>query len=104
MTNEEAIQLLKTIYPEDTEWDRQAFDLAIASLEREEWVRRAIYLLGAAYRLLDKQNQSPYVLNILNTIVFYDGVECDGSCLMDDIEEVFYRAGIELDAQPEEGW
>lgn len=42
-------------------------------------------LLKAAYDLLKKQKGSPYVLDLLGESVFYDGTDCDGSCLMDDI-------------------
>lgn len=47
---------------------------------------RLIYLLKVANNLLNKQNKSPYVLNMLAETVFYDGCECDGGCLLDDIE------------------
>lgn len=46
---------------------------------------RAITLLMAARELLEKQKESPYVLNLLCETVFYDGVDCDGYCLSDDI-------------------
>ena len=48
-------------------------------------LERAIILLKATKELLEKQNSSCYVLNMLEQTVFYDGVECDGSCLIDDI-------------------
>lgn len=47
---------------------------------------RKITLLRAAWQLLNKQKEAHYVLEILNETVFYDDAECDGSCLMDDIE------------------
>lgn len=43
-------------------------------------------LLRAAYDLLKKQDNSSYVLNLLEETVFYDDAECDGHCLMDDIK------------------
>ena len=46
---------------------------------------RAIELLEATKNLLEKQENSDYVLNMLEEIVFYDGTECDGSCLLEDI-------------------
>lgn len=46
---------------------------------------RAVILLRACADLLDKQNKSPYVLDILSTLVEYDGDKCDGSCLLEDI-------------------
>jgi hypothetical protein len=42
-------------------------------------------LLKAAFDLLKKQNDSTYVLNLLAETVFYDGTDCDGYCLMNDI-------------------
>lgn len=47
---------------------------------------RAIELLKACRDLLNKQNNTMYVLNMLSETVVYDGVECDGSCLLEDIE------------------
>lgn len=52
-------------------------------MKRED---RKITLLRAAWQLLNKQKEAHYVLDILNETVFYDEAECDGSCLMDDIE------------------
>lgn len=49
-------------------------------------LERAEVLLKACYDLLQKQEESNYVLNLLETTVDYDGVECDRSCLKDDIE------------------
>ena len=48
---------------------------------------RAITLLKAAYHLLNKQKESFYVLDLLCETVFYDGEDCDGYCLIDDIED-----------------
>lgn len=47
---------------------------------------RKVILLKAAYDLLNKQRQSRYVLDLLSETVFYDEADCDGHCLMDDIE------------------
>lgn len=47
---------------------------------------RATTLLRACLELLRKQEQSGIVLNLLNETVYYDDEDCDGSCLMDDIE------------------
>lgn len=49
-------------------------------------IERAKVLLKACYDLLQKQNRSYYVLNLLETTVDYDTVECDGYCLMEDIK------------------
>lgn len=42
-------------------------------------------LLKAAYDLLKKQYEARVVLDLLTETAFYDGTECDGFCLMDDI-------------------
>ncbi len=46
---------------------------------------RKITLLKACRELLKKQERSKYVLNLLTETVFYDEVDCDGYCLLDDI-------------------
>lgn len=48
---------------------------------------RKVILLRAAYDLLKKCERSYYVLHAPNVTVTYDGAECDGSCLMSDIED-----------------
>ena len=47
---------------------------------------RLIVLLKACKELLEKQNNSYYVLNLLEQKVNYDDTECDGYCLLEDIE------------------
>lgn len=51
---------------------------------------RKITLLKACRDLLKKQEKSSCVLDLLSETVFYDEAECDGNCLLEDIE-------IELD-------
>ena len=46
---------------------------------------RATELLEACVQLLNKQLDSPYVLNLLNELIYYDDCECDGDCLLEDI-------------------
>ena len=46
---------------------------------------RSKVLLMAAYELLQKQEHSRLVLNLLEETVIYDEAECDGRCLLDDI-------------------
>ena len=65
-----------------------------------EWLRdlkRADTLLKATYELLNKQHESYYVLNLLADTVYYDEAECDGNCLMDDIDARMYERGIDYD-------
>jgi len=52
--------------------------------ENEDENRKDI-LLKAAYELLKKCSESFYVLNVLEQTIFYDGVDCDGVCLANDI-------------------
>ena len=52
-------------------------------------LNRAKTLLKAAGELLKKQEDSFYVLNLLRETIYYDGAECDGSCLLDDIRYWF---------------
>ena len=49
-------------------------------------LERAKVLLKACYDLLQKQEESHYVLNLLETTVYYDEADCDGYCLKNDIE------------------
>jgi len=42
-------------------------------------------LLRAAFDMLRKCEDSGYVISPMETTVFYDGADCDGSCLADDI-------------------
>lgn len=51
--------------------------------------KRAIELLMAARKLLNKQMESYYVINMLEETVHYDGEDCDGYCLMEDICVLF---------------
>ena len=57
---------------------------------------RKTELLIAAYKLLNKQNETLYVLNMLSTTVHYDGADCDGNCLMEDIETCLFEEGIDI--------
>ena len=52
-------------------------------------LERAKILLKATKDLLEKQENSFYVLNLLEQTVFYDEAECDGYCLKDDIDYWF---------------
>ena len=46
-------------------------------------------LLRACYAMLKKCRDAEYAISPMETTVFYDGAECDGYCLMDDIENEF---------------
>jgi hypothetical protein len=57
---------------------------------------RKAELLKATYKLLNKQNDSSYVLNMLSETVHYDEADCDGNCLMNDIKCCLEEEGIEV--------
>lgn len=46
---------------------------------------RKLTLLLAAHTLLMKQKNAGHVLDILSETVHYDGADCDGNCLLEDI-------------------
>lgn len=46
---------------------------------------RKEYLLRQILKLFKQQDESSYVLDINEMTVVYDGVECDGNCLKEDI-------------------
>lgn len=49
--------------------------------------QRAVELLGAVLEIFRKAQQArPYVESVFGLTAFYDGGECDGLCLMEDIE------------------
>ena len=54
-------------------------------MNNQEALKRAETWLKATYDILQKQKDSPYVLDILCTTAIWDNVECDGYCLQDDI-------------------
>lgn len=62
--------------PEDCEW------LDEIEEDRED---RKTYLLMQVLKMFRMQRDSDTVLNIEDMIIKYDGCECDGSCLCDDI-------------------
>lgn len=62
-----------------------------------EQVERAKILLKAARNLLYKQKKAYFVLNLLEETVHYDGADCDGSCLIDDIDALLEEIDDEKD-------
>ena len=48
---------------------------------------RAKVLLKACFDLLQKQQESYYVLNLLRETINYDDADCDGYCLQEDIKD-----------------
>lgn len=49
-------------------------------------VERMEILLNATLEILEKCEQGIYVKNVFEETAFYDGVDCDGFCLKEDIK------------------
>jgi len=60
-------------------------------------MQRGHLLLKVAYQLLKQQDDSCYVLNLLEETTVWDGVDCDGYCLMEEIEVLLRDEGIDPD-------
>ena len=103
MTIDDAIKHAEEVAKANESWHEEYIDTAFeqhalnckkcAEDHRQlaEWLKELKYarvLLKAAHDLLHKCDESFYVLNVLEQTTVYDGVECDGYCLMEDIEEV----------------
>lgn len=46
---------------------------------------RKEYLLRQVLKMFKIQQNTPYVQSIEEMVIVYDGAECDGSCLCEDI-------------------
>ena len=55
-------------------------------MTEKEIIERAKTLLQAYRYMYDKQARSSYVKDITELTTFYDDCECDGNCLLEDIE------------------
>jgi len=54
-------------------------------------------LLRAAYDILTKCENSHYVQDTAAVRIFYDGADCDGTCLREEIAE---ELGISVNEKP----
>jgi len=57
---------------------------------------RKLILLKACYDMLQKIHDAPYVTSPFQTTVFYDEAACDGTCLMEDIEDELRQEGVSV--------
>ena len=95
MRIEDAIKTLKELWRETNDpWYEEVYNMAINALEADrktepqtDELGEAKVLLKASRDLLNKQNETIYVLNLLDETVEYHDVECDGYCLIDDIDD-----------------
>ena len=68
--------------------EQEAIEVHERCIQALKFSVRAKELLEACVKLLNKQNESPFVLNLLDETIYYDDCECDGNCLLEDIEEL----------------
>lgn len=54
-------------------------------MKKKKKIDRKVVLLKAAYDLLKRARDSMFVESPMEMEIFYDGTNCDGSCLMEDI-------------------
>lgn len=54
----------------------------------KEQQERAIILLKATSEILKKVDESPIILSALEQTAVWDDVECDGFCLMEEIDDL----------------
>lgn len=59
-----------------------------------EQYKRAIILLKATSDILAKLDDTPYVLNFFEQTAVWDGVDCDGYCLMEEVNELLEEVGV----------
>jgi hypothetical protein len=57
---------------------------------------RKIELLIATHQMLKKIQESTFIISPFEITVHYDEADCDGSCLMMDIEDCLRECGIEI--------
>lgn len=81
-----------TKYLSDWNQDLQLTKDEAEAIEVHKRCIRAFELLKACRSLLNKQNESIYVLNMLETEVEYDDSTCDGTCLLEDIEQLLIES------------
>lgn len=103
-TQEEIDERMKCVdeYEQLADWLKELKDRRERDKQRE-WIplKEAEILLKATRNLLNKQNESIYVLNMLAETVIYYGIECDGSCLIEDIDAWMALYGSEEGADKE---
>lgn len=61
-------------------------------------LENAVVLLKATLEILRKADEGPYVQDVLALTAHYDGTECDGACLMQDIDD--FLSGLPESEEP----
>lgn len=95
MERKEAVYWLNNLIGNYSDYYDDALEMGIKALEQQEEyaerfreLQRARVLLKATHDLLKAANDM-YVEDALNILVHYDEADCDGYCLMEDIENYF---------------
>ena len=78
----------------DTYYPKETQEMTEAS--KVETLRKDV-LLRAAYDLLTRAEEGPYVQEAASIRVQYDGAPCGGACLRDDLADIL---GLEPDTPP----
>lgn len=84
----------KTGFPTEDGWNcpKDTFNRNTVG-EILQFNRRALILLKAASDILEKLDETPYVLNFFEQTAVWDEVECDGYCLMEEINDLLEEVG-----------
>ena len=85
----------KTGFPMKDGWNCPKDSFGVKELkEILERYKRAIILLKATSDILEKLDDTPYVLNFFEQTAVWDGIDCDGYCLMEEINILLEEMGI----------
>lgn len=64
--------------------------------QNQSLLTREQILLRATAQILSKQNDSGYVLNMLDETTVWDKATCDGNCLLEEIETLLSISGVDV--------
>ena len=102
MELKEAVYWLNNLIGNYSYYYDDALEMGIKALEQQDEyierfreLQRARVLLKATLDLLKAAERNPYVEDVLSMLVHYDDAYCDGSCLMEDIENYFDKFDAE---------
>ena len=62
----------------------------------QEQIDRMLVLLKATQEILHECRDSVYVMDVFYATAEYDGTECDGYCVMEDIDDLLEEIEDEI--------
>lgn len=62
-------------------------------IESQMFTQRARVLLQATRDILTKCNESPFVEDVMGVTAVWDNVDCDGHCLLEEIDDLL-KVGV----------